>query len=76
MSALTIRFATFCSTKLITMSYCFYTGSGKTLAYLWPMIVHILAQPQMKLGKTQKRVFSIKIYFVFKYQYKKYPIGA
>eukprot|EP01032_Pedospumella_encystans_P011057 gene11057-12890_t len=26
------------------------TGSGKTLAYLWPMIVHILAQPQMKLG--------------------------
>lgn len=25
-------------------------GSGKTLAYLWPMIVHILAQPQMQLG--------------------------
>ena len=26
------------------------TGSGKTLAYLWPMIVHILAQPQMQTG--------------------------
>jgi superfamily II DNA/RNA helicase len=26
------------------------TGSGKTLAYLWPMIVHILDQPQMQLG--------------------------
>jgi hypothetical protein len=25
-------------------------GSGKTLAYLWPMIVHILEQPQMQLG--------------------------
>jgi ATP-dependent RNA helicase DDX42 len=26
------------------------TGSGKTLAYLLPMIIHILDQPQMKLG--------------------------
>jgi ATP-dependent RNA helicase DDX42 len=26
------------------------TGSGKTLAYVWPIIVHILNQPQMKLG--------------------------
>ena len=26
------------------------TGSGKTVTYLWPMIVHILAQPQMKAG--------------------------
>lgn len=25
-------------------------GSGKTLAYLWPIIVHILNQPQMQLG--------------------------
>jgi ATP-dependent RNA helicase DDX42 len=26
------------------------TGSGKTLAFLWPMILHILDQPQMKSG--------------------------
>jgi ATP-dependent RNA helicase DDX42 len=26
------------------------TGSGKTLAYVWPMIVHILDQPQMQVG--------------------------
>mmetsp|Transcript_32379 Transcript_32379/g.44361 ORF Transcript_32379/g.44361 Transcript_32379/m.44361 type:complete len:625 (+) Transcript_32379:410-2284(+) len=26
------------------------TGSGKTLAYLWPMLIHILAQPQMNVG--------------------------
>lgn len=26
------------------------TGSGKTMAFLWPMIVHILDQPQMNLG--------------------------
>lgn len=26
------------------------TGSGKTMAYVWPMIVHILDQPQMKIG--------------------------
>ena len=23
---------------------------GKTFAYVWPMLVHILAQPQMKIG--------------------------
>ena len=27
------------------------TGSGKTLAFVWPMIVHILDQPQMQLGE-------------------------
>lgn len=26
------------------------TGSGKTVTYLWPLIVHILDQPQMKSG--------------------------
>jgi ATP-dependent RNA helicase DDX42 len=26
------------------------TGSGKTLAYVWPMIVHVMHQPQMELG--------------------------
>ena len=26
------------------------TGSGKTFAYLWPMITHIIDQPQMELG--------------------------
>lgn len=26
------------------------TGSGKTLAYVWPMLIHILDQPQMKIG--------------------------
>mmetsp|Transcript_15877 Transcript_15877/g.23910 ORF Transcript_15877/g.23910 Transcript_15877/m.23910 type:complete len:785 (-) Transcript_15877:35-2389(-) len=26
------------------------TGSGKTLSFLWPMIIHILDQPQMELG--------------------------
>lgn len=26
------------------------TGSGKTLAYIWPIIVHIMHQPQMQLG--------------------------
>lgn len=26
------------------------TGSGKTLAFIWPIIVHILDQPQMKEG--------------------------
>ena len=24
------------------------TGSGKTAAYLWPMIVHIMDQPQLR----------------------------
>ena len=27
------------------------TGSGKTFAYVWPMIVHVLDQPQMQLGE-------------------------
>jgi ATP-dependent RNA helicase DDX42 len=26
------------------------TGSGKTFAYVWPLITHILDQPQMKIG--------------------------
>ena len=26
------------------------TGSGKTVTYLWPLIVHVLDQPQMKSG--------------------------
>lgn len=26
------------------------TGSGKTYAYLWPLIVHIMHQPQMQVG--------------------------
>jgi ATP-dependent RNA helicase DDX42 len=26
------------------------TGSGKTFAYVWPVIVHILDQPQMEIG--------------------------
>lgn len=26
------------------------TGSGKTAAYLWPMIVHIMGQPDLRLG--------------------------
>jgi ATP-dependent RNA helicase DDX42 len=26
------------------------TGSGKTLSFIWPMIVHILDQPQMQIG--------------------------
>jgi ATP-dependent RNA helicase DDX42 len=29
---------------------CPFPGSGKTLAYLWPLITHILAQPQMQRG--------------------------
>lgn len=27
------------------------TGSGKTFAYLWPLITHIIDQPQMELGE-------------------------
>lgn len=27
------------------------TGSGKTAAYLWPMIVHIMGQPDLKRGE-------------------------
>jgi ATP-dependent RNA helicase DDX42 len=27
------------------------TGSGKTFAYLWPLIMHIIDQPQMELGE-------------------------
>ena len=27
------------------------TGSGKTLAFVWPMIIHVLDQPQMKHGE-------------------------
>lgn len=45
------------------------TGSGKTLAYLLPMIVHILAQPQMKQGDgpiglilSPTRELAIQIY--------------
>lgn len=26
------------------------TGSGKTLAYVWPILTHVLAQPQMQVG--------------------------
>lgn len=26
------------------------TGSGKTFAYVWPILVHVLAQPQMNIG--------------------------
>ncbi|KAM7537394.1 hypothetical protein Aperf_G00000074743 [Anoplocephala perfoliata] len=26
------------------------TGSGKTVAFLWPMITHIMAQPELKIG--------------------------
>ena len=26
------------------------TGSGKTLAYIWPMLMHVLDQPQMSAG--------------------------
>lgn len=26
------------------------TGSGKTMSYVWPLLEHILIQPQMKLG--------------------------
>lgn len=26
------------------------TGSGKTLAYVWPLLMHIVAQPQMNKG--------------------------
>ena len=27
------------------------TGSGKTYTFVWPMLVHILAQPNMQLGE-------------------------
>jgi superfamily II DNA/RNA helicase len=36
-------------TYVLNSAY-YSAGSGKTLAYLWPMIVHILDQPQMQLG--------------------------
>lgn len=26
------------------------TGSGKTLAYVWPLIIHILDQPELEKG--------------------------
>lgn len=26
------------------------TGSGKTAAYLWPLLVHIMHQPELKKG--------------------------
>lgn len=26
------------------------TGSGKTLAFIWPMLVHIIDQPELKDG--------------------------
>jgi replicative superfamily II helicase len=26
------------------------TGSGKTFSYIWPMVVHIINQPQMQAG--------------------------
>jgi len=26
------------------------TGSGKTLAFIWPMLVHIMDQPELKDG--------------------------
>jgi len=26
------------------------TGSGKTMSYLWPMIIHVMDQPQMEAG--------------------------
>jgi ATP-dependent RNA helicase DDX42 len=26
------------------------TGSGKTVAYMWPMLVHIMDQPEIKEG--------------------------
>lgn len=32
------------------LSNALYWDVGKTFAYVWPMLVHILAQPQMKIG--------------------------
>lgn len=26
------------------------TGSGKTAAFVWPMLVHVMAQPELKEG--------------------------
>ena len=49
------------------------TGSGKTCAYAWPLIIHILDQPNMQLGDgpiglvlVPTRELASQIYYLIK----------
>jgi CRISPR/Cas system-associated endonuclease/helicase Cas3 len=59
------------------------TGSGKTAAFLWPMLVHIMDQPQLKKGDgpislivAPTRELSDQIYQVAKQFAKGYGINV
>ncbi|CDS42068.1 ATP dependent RNA helicase DDX42 [Echinococcus multilocularis] len=59
------------------------TGSGKTVAFLWPMITHIMAQPELKLGDgpigivcVPTRELAIQIYTEAKKLAKPYNLNV
>ncbi|VDK39191.1 unnamed protein product [Taenia asiatica] len=59
------------------------TGSGKTVAFLWPMITHIMAQPELKLGDgpigivcVPTRELAIQIYTEAKKLAKLYNLNV
>uniref|UniRef100_A0A0M3HJC1 Helicase ATP-binding domain-containing protein n=1 Tax=Ascaris lumbricoides TaxID=6252 RepID=A0A0M3HJC1_ASCLU len=59
------------------------TGSGKTVAYLWPAIVHIMDQPQLKEGEgpialivVPTRELAIQVYQEAKRFCKVYNIAV